>query len=352
MTTTSEDSGSSTVGIEKRLGRIERQLEGVAAMAAVQPNGPFGYQAQPDADEIDLLELWNVVWKGKWVIIATTVVFTVLAVFYALSLPNIYRSEALLAPAEENSGGGLAGMAGNLGGLASLAGVRFGKAANDKTTLAIEVLKSREFLSKFIEKHDLLVPLMAAKGWDRGNNEIIIDPDIYNFESNKWVRKPTSLRKAKPSMQEAFKVFVRKFNVSQDKDTSFVSLSVEHYSPSLAKAWVDFLVRDINEVIKARDVAEAQKSIAYLTEQLSKTAVADMQAVFYELIEEQTKTVMFAEVRDEYVFKTIDSAVVPELKAKPKKALICILGLLLGGMLSVFYVLVRHFLGRSRGHDE
>jgi LPS O-antigen subunit length determinant protein (WzzB/FepE family) len=111
----------------------------------------------------------------------------------------------------------------------------------------------------------------------------------------------------------------------------------------MAKEWVDLLVREINAEVKQRDMAEARKSILYLSNQLEKTAISDMKAVFYELIEEQTKTLMFAEVRDEYVFKTIDRAVVPELKVKPKKALICVLGLILGGIVGVLFVLVRYF---------
>ena len=52
---------------------------------------------------------------------------------------------------------------------------------------------------------------------------------------------------------------------------------------------------------------------------------------------------MLAQVRTEYLFKTIDPAVVPEEKDEPKRALICVLGFLLGGMLGVLWVLVRHY---------
>jgi uncharacterized protein involved in exopolysaccharide biosynthesis len=61
------------------------------------------------------------------------------------------------------------------------------------------------------------------------------------------------------------------------------------------------------------------------------------------LIQSQTETVMLAEVRQEYVFKTIDPAVAPEEKSKPSRALICVLGTLLGGMLGVVIVLIRHY---------
>ena len=56
---------------------------------------------------------------------------------------------------------------------------------------------------------------------------------------------------------------------------------------------------------------------------------------------------MFANVRDEYVFKTIDAAIVPEEKSGPKRALLCILGVLLGGMLSITLVIIRYFMNKK-----
>ncbi|MCV5216295.1 Wzz/FepE/Etk N-terminal domain-containing protein, partial [Escherichia coli] len=48
-------------------------------------------------DEIDLRELFKALWKGKWIIIATTFIFAIGSVLYAMSLPNIYKADALLA---------------------------------------------------------------------------------------------------------------------------------------------------------------------------------------------------------------------------------------------------------------
>jgi LPS O-antigen subunit length determinant protein (WzzB/FepE family) len=50
-----------------------------------------------------------------------------------------------------------------------------------------------------------------------------------------------------------------------------------------------------------------------------------------------------AEASPEYAFVTVSRAMVPEQKSQPKRALVCILGALLGGMLSVLWVLVRHY---------
>ncbi|MCX8854940.1 Wzz/FepE/Etk N-terminal domain-containing protein [Vibrio parahaemolyticus] len=303
---------------------------------------PYPPNQQQGGDEIDLRELFKALWKGKWTIIATTFIFAVGAVLYALSLPNIYKSDALLAPAESSNGGGLSKMAGQLGGLAALAGVNLGAGESSQTDLAVQVMKSRQFVEAFINKHELLVPLMAAKDWDLANNKLVLDDELYNSSTDEWLREPEGLRGAKPTAQEAFQVFNKEvLNISQDKDSGLYTVSVKYYSPYIAQQWVNWLIEDINKVMRERTIAETSQNLAYLNTQLQKTAVADMQSTFYKLIEEQTKSLMLAEVQEEFIFKVVDPALVPELKDGPKRALICVLGTLLGGMLGVAIVLVR-----------
>jgi uncharacterized protein involved in exopolysaccharide biosynthesis len=305
---------------------------------------PDMLKTQNNADEeIDLLEIWAVIWRGKWIIIGITTLFAIASVFYALSLANIYKSEALLAPANEEQQGGIAGLAGQFGGLASLAGVNLDGGKSDKTALAIEVLRSRVFFAKFVEKHDILPDLMAAIGWELTSNTLIYNYEIYLPENAEWTREVKPPKNAKPSMQEAKKEFDKLFAIDQNKESGMIVISVEHVSPMVAKRWVDWLIEDINLVMKVRDQEEAQRSIDYLQTQIAETNIVEQKTLLYELIEEQAKILMFAEVRDEYVFKTIDPAIVPELKFKPQRALIVMLTVFLAGILSVLLVLVRYF---------
>lgn len=314
-----------------------------------------GYPSHPRSPsvdgDIDLRELWSAVWQGKWIVIGITAIFALGSVFYALSLPNIYQSRALLAPSEDAQGGGMSRMAGQLGGLASLAGFSMGGAAgDDKVMVAMAVLKSRKFIAEFVEKYDILPELMAVEEWKRGTNELVFDPELYDPKKETWVREVDPPKTPEPSAWEAYEAFMEILTVSQDKETGFVTVAVEHQSPLVAKRWVSLLVDNVNYVMKEKDVAEARRSIEFLQNQLSEVALADMRTVFYQLIEEQTKTIMLAEVREEYVFSTIDPPVVAEEKIKPKRALICVMAVLLGGMLAVMLVLIRHF--RRRQENE
>ena len=118
-------------------------------------------------------------------------------------------------------------------------------------------------------------------------------------------------------------------------------MSVESKSPILAQQWANWLVSDLNHWMREEDIEEYQNNIAYLEDRLEKTLLTDMQKVFYQLIEEQIKKLMLAEVKDEYVLKVVDPAVLPEEKYSPRRAVICILGAFIGGIFSLIVAAIR-----------
>lgn len=63
---------------------------------------------------------------------------------------------------------------------------------------------------------------------------------------------------------------------------------------------------------------------------------------FLRLIEDQTKTVILVKASPEYMFRTIDPAVASELKAKPNRALIAVLTLVLSGVIGIIVVLTKN----------
>ncbi|HHG3265181.1 TPA: Wzz/FepE/Etk N-terminal domain-containing protein [Vibrio parahaemolyticus] len=320
-----------------------------------EPNStPIKYPEQPQStdSEVDFLDLLKVLWRGKWVIILTTTIFAVGSVFYAINLPNIYKADALLAPAESSGGGDLSKMAGQLGGLAALAGVNIGSSESSQTELAVQVMKSRHFVDSFITRHELLVPLMAVNGWDLTSDTLIIDDEIYNPLTNEWRREAKGLRGVKPTAQEAYEVFRNNvLNISLDQESGLYTVSVQYYSPYVAQQWVGWLIEDINEVMRERRISETSKNLSYLKLQLQKTSIAEMQSTFYKLIEEQTKSLMLAEAQEEFVFKTIDPAVVPEVKSKPRRGLICIVATIFGFLISSISVILFSYTLKIGKHN-
>ena len=293
--------------------------------------------------ELSLKEIWLIFWTSKWLIIGVSFVFAVASVLYSLSLPNEYRATAILSPASQSGSNGLARLAGQFGGIASLAGINLGSGENDKSQLAVELLKTWGFQEAFIQKNEIEVDVFAAIGWDRSSNELKIDEQLYDLEKKAWVREVdvSKGQTLEPSGWELYKKLRDRIIIQHDKNSGLYSLSVDHYSPSIAKTWVELLVKAINQHIQEKDKQEALKSIEYLQKQIENTKVSEMKSVFYKLIEEQTKNLMLAEISDEYVFKTISPPKVPEEKVKPRRALIVLAITFLGGLIGCFVVLVR-----------
>jgi len=280
-------------------------------------------------DEISLVDLWSAIWKNKLFILIFTIVFSILATLFSLSKPDLYKASALLSPvASQNSSTGLAGLAGQFGGLANMAGINLSSTGDNKTITALAVLESRHFIESFITNHKLLVPLIATENWEPGTNKLIYNKKLYDKENNKWLNK-------KPSLWEAYEEFKERLSITQDKNTSLITLSFEFYSPQLAKEWLNLLIKDLDFFIRTQNKNETEASINYLNEKIQSIKIKNMETIFYQLIEEQTKNMMLAQVKKEYVFKAIEPAQVPDDKDTPKRALIIIIGTLLGFIISI-----------------
>jgi hypothetical protein len=297
-------------------------------------------------DEIDLRELFGVLWRGKVQIVLVTALLAVLSISYALNLPNVYRSEALLAPAQERDS--MMGAMQGLSGLAGLAGISLPEGSASQTVQALEVLRSRSFFTEKIYPSIHLPDLMADPRWDPESNSMIYDGDLYDAGRGQWVRKVGFPYQVTPTAQQAYNFFTENvLNVSSDNATGFVTLTVDHVSPFIARDWVELMILEINEQFRARDHEIAMSSIAYLNNQIAITSVVEVRQALSQLLQNQIQTSMLTDANPDYVFSVIDPPVASELKFSPSRAMIVMLATLLGGMLSALIVLLRHYFGNS-----
>jgi len=295
------------------------------------------------ADEIDLRELFNILLEGKWIIVSLTTFISIIAVIYSLLLPNIYESKAMLAPV--NSSSGISGALGSYSGLAGLAGISLPSAGDEgNSAKAIQKISSLSFFENNILPNIHLPDLMAVKSWNSKTNNLAFDEIIYDRSSNTWVRHYSHPQQQIPSAQESFEKFkTAHLSLSEDKKSGFVTLSIKHLSPLIAKQWVELVVNEVNAFYRQKDKLESEKAVSYLNQQISMTGLSEIKQVLAQLLQEETKKLTLIEANQYYVFDYIDPPAVMEEKSYPKRALICILSALLGGMLSVLFVLIRHY---------
>jgi uncharacterized protein involved in exopolysaccharide biosynthesis len=291
--------------------------------------------------EVDFRTLISIFWKGRVLILSITALFSISSVLFSLSLPNIYRSEALISVVEQGQESGLSGLSSTFGGLASIAGINLQAGSGSKRDVAIETLKSRAFIADFINNNGLKPLLMGVEGWDAEHNKLIYDPEVYDIENKIWIRKVSYPKTQKPSDLETYRHLMKEnLSISEDEETGFIRVSIKHYSPYVAKKILDSLIKSINNKLRMIDIEEANKSVIFLQSKLKETKNVDIRKIMFDMIEGQVQNQMLAEVREEYTFKTIDPAIVDKIKFSPKRAVLSIMGAILGFFVAIFSVLI------------
>ena len=301
-------------------------------------------------DEIDLRELFHVLWDRRFYIGAITSIFSLISIIYALMLPNIYQSQAVMMPMEANQG--MSGMLGQYSGMASLAGISLPSESGSKAQEAIARIKSFEFFSNSFLPYIKLENLMAVKKWTQASNTLTYDASDFDSESRQWVRKPKPPRSNIPSPQEAYEEYMEIMSVNEDKKTLFVTLSVEHESPFIAQQWVEILREQIDQLMRDQDRQTAKKSIEYLNSLAPTVNYEEIKEALFALQQEQMKRLMMVEANDNYIFKVLDSPIVPEEHSRPRRSLIVFWGTILGMVLSVLGALAFYYTRKSFYHDE
>ena len=109
--------------------------------------------ARESETELDFIKIFQILWKNKIHIVLFTFCFGIFSIFYALSLKNIYQSEAVLS-LSSSSGSSLSRLAQNYSGLANLAGINLPDIGGDGDGMneGIETIKSLNFLKSSLTK--------------------------------------------------------------------------------------------------------------------------------------------------------------------------------------------------------
>lgn len=276
-------------------------------------------------DQIDLVELFHDVWNRKWFAIGLVTTFIALSVIYVMMTTKWYRSDVLLAPAADQSAPGLQG---GFGGLAGLAGLNIGLSNNDEP---IAVLKSRDFARSFIQDYQLLTILLVDK-WDADNKT--------------WKEKDLS---EQPDIRDAVKYFDEKvLSVSANAKTDLVTLRIEWTDPKIAAEWASILVVRLNDRMRERALADAERNVAYLKGEIAKTNIASLRQSISNILETELQKLMLAKGNSEFSFRIIDGAQVPRKHVKPMGLLVVAGATVLGAMIAFFTIFLGHAANRRR----
>ena len=294
-------------------------------------------QATPEDDEINLLDLLIVLAKHKKRIIGATFVAALLAVGYALSLPNIYTGSTKILPPQQSQSSASA-MLSQLGGLAGMAGSSLGiKNPND---LYVAMLKSRSLMEKIAKRFDL--------------------QKVYKQET----------------LTGTMNALEGSTVISSGKD-GVITVEVSDKDPQLAANIANAFIEELNKLLQTYSLTDASQKRTFFEQQLmqAKNKLTDAelkldktpntslqyldalrnlkyQEALWEILARQFEMAKLDEAKDFPLIQVLDKATPPEKKSKPKRSMIVLLATLVAFFLAVIWAFIKEALARSNDDPE
>ena len=299
-----------------------------------QDQSNINYSFQDDS--IDFKELLNLISDGKKLIILITAVFALCSVLFALSLTNYYKSQTVLTTTDGSNE--MASLS-RYNSIASLAGIAMPSGGGtDKGALIVNTIMSRVFLKNLLSSEGVLPSLMAAKSYDSESKKLEFDPNIYDTADKKWLQGP-------PSYLAAYNVYMGQLTLNYVPLNGLIYLSMVHISPIFAQEFLALIIHEADAMMRQKDLQESSDALEYLASEISKTSLIDMKSSINQLIQSQLETQMMAKISTDYALKVIEPAFIPEIKFKPSRSLITLLGVTLGFVIGILWILIRHYIG-------
>jgi uncharacterized protein involved in exopolysaccharide biosynthesis len=267
-------------------------------------------------DEIDLGTLSRLIWSNKLLIGLIGLLFAIVAGVLAFTTPPVFRAEVVIVAVRERDLNG-SGISSQLGALSSLVGVSLGQAGGAGPT-ADAVLDSRRLVEEFIKRNDLMSVLSLN------------------------AKPPPTLWLAVKKFKEGV------LTVRKDSRKAVTTVAVNWTDPALAARWANGLIALANDLIRTRALDDATRNIGYINRQLEQTNTIEMRQVLFEIIKNETKTLMLANGRTDYAFEIVDPAVTPERKVSPHRSVYVLVGLALGMFVGAIIAFIRD---RKRRHS-
>ncbi len=231
--------------------------------------------------EIDLVDLFKIIWSAKILILIAILLTTAMAAYLAYSRPDTYRSEAVLRYKQPNM---------------------------HSPESAGEIFKSRSFFADFLKHYPELTS---------------------NFQHSARLASAPSSPSA-VDLQRMFNTYKRRLRVKVDRRTNVAKISIEMPTPQSAKAWIDALVKHINNSQQIRDREKFDANIDYLSEQKDRLIPLGGNDTINDIIAKQVSKKMHADIDVEYFFETLSPAYAPLGKSGPNRPVFIIAGIFLG----------------------
>lgn len=326
---------------------------------------------------LDFKALFRIIWKEKWWIILITALMTGLGIIYALRAREEFEARGRILPEVQTKGsGGLSQFA----GIASLAGVDLSSMGGG----SVDAVRP-DLYPDVINTTPFYLELFKTQVYTRENKKMAFEQYFHEVIEEGKEPKEAFLKKY-PVKEDGIIVVNRldearlknlrqRISANIDKKSGVISINAKMPDPVVAAGITRFAMEYLMNYVKNYRTQKLRQDVDYLGQQVAasrgkyystqekkarytdqfqdmRLQSADVQrerieseyrlsSSFYNELLKKYEEAKFKLHQETPVFQVLEPPVVPVLKSEPKRAVISLVFMILGGVMALGIVLIK-----------
>ena len=299
------------------------------------------YSSQSD-NEINFLELFATLWRGKIYIFLFILISILFATVYLHKVERKYTVQYKLLPVTESKKGNSFD---NLGGLASLAGVQLSSPGSNDFKIFQELLNSVEVSEILMADEELIKNIFSAE-WNASQNNYNAVPKSKSQNIKSSIKKLLTgyadSTYIPPNSKRLKRFFSYNTKIAEDSNTGFLSISSETARPKLILSLIIAATEASDEIMRQRYIEFSTEPLAFYKNKLRTARSREHRQALAQLIGGEEQKLMLASRGKYFIAKPLINPTITMLPTSPKISLVLVLSLVLGLSSGIVLVLVRN----------
>jgi hypothetical protein len=298
-------------------------------------------------DEIDLKDLFFILWKGKFYLILVPIICAIFASFHLQSAERKYTVKYNLKPVgETKNNSSISG----LGGLASITGIQLPTNTNNDFVIFKELITSAEVSEIIFENEKIIIDIFRSE-WDEALNSFSSPPKskTQNFVSDvkRLITGDIKLDYIPPNPRRLAAFINNNIQIGEDIETGFLEFASETSKPKLMLSLMISASNASDKIMRQRYIDFSSEPLAFYKKKLSTARSREHREALAELIGIEEQKLMLASKGKYFVAEPYIKPTMSLYPTAPKPKLILALSLLLGLFLGTILVFMRHAIKKE-----
>jgi uncharacterized protein involved in exopolysaccharide biosynthesis len=321
-------------GYDKRARILRRRY------LAVSADVKFSEPEAPAREGLDIFEFFGIVWRAKYFIVATMVLFGVGGIYKALTSGDTYVAKMVVASVGQTNNSAL-------GQLTALVGMQ--QVTEDREFAQFQALLKSVVLAERLESRYGVMKTFFQGLWDPVGKQWI-EPQGWRHEISVFLNRvrgrprwmPPSVHDLAEALEKEVKI--KKMNFS----SSVYEISYQHGNREFAIQLLSQLYSEAEAALKEERRGRTQEQVKYLRSRIESTPIVEYRLALIQLLSDQDKQLMLLDSNLPLATLVLDPSNAPQKPTGASIALYLFISVLGALLLSVIAVLLFHMAPKSR----